>query len=134
MNAAQYLDALAVELDAAGWSTRPRYERIPVLLHVFSPDLPQIGESVHVKAGVGGVPWFVSSTGDPLRPCHDLTGTAKDIAARLAPFSHEAHIVRRTRHRRPARCRMARFLRKLTILPVVRTAGLGKGGQRRHQR
>ncbi|NED52068.1 hypothetical protein G3I24_14335, partial [Micromonospora aurantiaca] len=75
-----------VELDAAGWSTRPRYERIPVLLHVFSPDLPQIGESVHVKAGVGGVPWFVSSTGDPLRPCHDRAGTAKEIAARLAPF------------------------------------------------
>ncbi|GAA1821784.1 hypothetical protein [Actinomadura chokoriensis] len=129
MNAAQYLDALAAELDAAGWSTRPRYERIPVLLHVFSPDLPQIGESVHVKAGVGGVPWFVSSTGDPLRPCHDLAGTTKEIAARLAPFSPAPHIVRLTRRRRPSRRRMARFLRMLAILPLVRAARPGKGGQ-----
>ncbi|MFA1540916.1 hypothetical protein [Actinomadura monticuli] len=130
MNAEQYLDALAVELDAAGLSTRPRYERIPVLLHVFSPDLPQIGESIHVKAGVGGVPWFVSSTGDPLRPCHDLTGTAEDIAARLAPFSREAHIVRRRLRPRSARCRIARFWRMLAISPLVRTARPGKAGRR----
>ncbi|GAA1897283.1 hypothetical protein [Actinomadura bangladeshensis] len=132
MNAAQYLDALAAELHAAGWSTRPRYERIPILLHVFSPDLPQIGESIHVKAGVGGVPWFVSSTGDPLRPCHDLAGTAKDIAARLAPFSHDVHSARRRQRPRSARCRMARFLRMLAILPLVRAARPGKGGQRWH--
>ncbi|MFC4051281.1 hypothetical protein ACFOY4_16435 [Actinomadura syzygii] len=86
MRATAHLDALADALAFAGWTCVPRYEVTPALLRVFSSSAPMIGESISVKAGVGGVPWFISSTGDPLRPCHDLTGTCTEISVRLAPF------------------------------------------------
>ncbi|TYB43634.1 hypothetical protein [Actinomadura chibensis] len=101
MKATAHLDALADALAFAGWSCVPRYEVTPALLRVFSPSAPIIGESISVKAGVGGVPWFISSTGDPLRPCHDLTGSCIEISARLAPFVAAARMSgRRARTRR----------------------------------
>ncbi len=89
-----YLDQLARVLATAGWSSRPRYEQVPALLHVFSPCLPALGESVRVKAGVGGVPWFVGSSGDPIGPCHDLAGAVDEIGARLGPYVATAAVVR----------------------------------------
>lgn len=82
MNPARYLDALAAELTTAGWSTL--FEG-PEALLAFPPDPAQAGRSIRVKAGVGGVPWFITSTGDPLRPCHDLDGAAREIGARPVP-------------------------------------------------
>lgn len=104
MNATGHLDDLADALAYAGWSCLPRYEEHPALLRVFSQSSPRIGESISVKAGVGGVPWFISSTGDPLRPCHDLTGTCVEISARLSPLVTAAHIpeIRSRRRRRLA--------------------------------
>jgi hypothetical protein len=107
MNANDHLDGLARALDAAGWSTRRRYDRAPVLLHVFASEVPGAGESVHVKAGTAGVPWFVASTGDPLRPCHDLAGTVTEITARLKPLAVPVKAVR------PGRRRMANAIRRL---------------------
>ena len=80
MNAADHLDALAGKLAAAGWSTRAQYEDVPAVLLVFASRLDIV---VSVKAGTGGVPWFVSSGGDPLRPCHDLAGTVGEIEVRF---------------------------------------------------
>ncbi|TDD95828.1 hypothetical protein [Actinomadura rubrisoli] len=90
VTATDHLDALAHALTAVGWSASPRYDQHPALLRVVAPELPGVGESVRVKAGVGGVPWFISSTGDPLAPCHDLTGACATIAARLGPFAAAA--------------------------------------------
>ncbi|WP_165975637.1 hypothetical protein [Actinomadura rubrisoli] len=87
VSAADHLDALAGVLAAAGWSASPRYGERPALLRVFADESPGVGESVSVKAGVGGVPWFISSTGDPLAPCHDLAGACAAIGARLGPFA-----------------------------------------------
>lgn len=84
VKASDHLDGLAAALAMAGWSAQHRYGERPALLHVYSPDLPCLVGSVRVKAGTGGVPWFVCATGDPLRPCHDLTGTVAEIAARFA--------------------------------------------------
>jgi hypothetical protein len=80
VNAADHLGGLANALAAAGWSTRGRYEDVPAVLLVPGPGH---GASVRVKAGTGGVPWFISSGGDPLRPCHDLAGTVAEIEARF---------------------------------------------------
>ncbi|TDD34851.1 hypothetical protein E1287_15335 [Actinomadura sp. KC06] len=102
MNPARHLDDLADALAFAGWSCLPRYDETPPLLRVVSPSLPRIGESISVKAGVGGVPWFISSTGDPLTPCHDLTGACLEISTRLAPFVTAARLpeIRSRRRRR----------------------------------
>ncbi|WP_433233984.1 hypothetical protein [Actinomadura nitritigenes] len=81
---ADRLDMLARALADAGWSSSPRYERIPPLIHVFAPDLPWFGESVLVADGPAGVPWFESSTGDLLAPCDDLTCAVGEIAAGMA--------------------------------------------------
>ncbi len=86
MTSPQYLDLLARVLATAGWSSRPRYDQVPARLHVFSHCLPSVGESVHVKTGVGGVPWFIASTGDPIAPCHDLEGAVTEIGLRLEPW------------------------------------------------
>ncbi|TDD93497.1 hypothetical protein [Actinomadura rubrisoli] len=86
VTASDHLDALAHALTAAGWSASPRYDQHPALLRVVTPELPCVGESIRVKPGVGGVPWFISSAGDPLAPCHDLAGTCAAIAARLGPL------------------------------------------------
>jgi hypothetical protein len=82
---ADHLDALARALADAGWSSGPRYDHIPVLMHVFARDMPGFGESVRVTTGTDGTPWFLSSTGDPLAPCHDPAGATTKIAAILAP-------------------------------------------------
>lgn len=92
MNATEHLDGLADALAAAGWSTRARYESSPQLIHVFAPDVPQLGESVYVKAGVGGVPWFIASTGDPVAPCHDIAGAVAELGKRLEPLAMAAAI------------------------------------------
>ncbi|MGH3243974.1 MAG: hypothetical protein ACRDNL_26590 [Spirillospora sp.] len=84
MNPTRHLDDLADALAFTGWSCVPRYDETPALLRVFRPSCPRVGESISVKAGVGGVPWFISSIGDPLRPCHDLTGTCAEISVRLS--------------------------------------------------
>ncbi|CNE64349.1 Uncharacterised protein [Mycobacterium tuberculosis] len=80
VNPADHLGSLDRVLAAAGWSTRAQYEGVPPVLLVFASGL---GVCVSVKAGTGGVPWFISSDGDPLRPCHDLAGTVTEMAARL---------------------------------------------------
>ncbi|TDD80920.1 hypothetical protein [Actinomadura rubrisoli] len=85
VTATDHLDTLARALTAAGWSASPRYDERPALLRVVAPELPGVGESIRVKPGVSGVPWFISSTGDPLAPCHDLTGACAAIDARLGP-------------------------------------------------
>jgi hypothetical protein len=82
-----HLDRLGEDLRRAGWSTVRRYDRPLPLLRVFSPALPEVGESVWVKPGVGGVPWFIASTCDPLSPCHDLLGARIEVSARLAPLT-----------------------------------------------
>ncbi|RFS85477.1 hypothetical protein D0T12_10600 [Actinomadura spongiicola] len=89
-----HLDALADALAFAGWTCVPRYDEATPLLRVFSPSLPMIGESISVKAGVGGVPWFISSTGDPLRPCHDVPGACVEVSVRLAPLVADARSLR----------------------------------------
>ncbi|MFG2244984.1 hypothetical protein [Spirillospora sp. NPDC048823] len=95
MNAAQYLAALASALTATGWSARLED---PEKLRILPPDLARRGQSIQVKAGVGGVPWFVTSTGDPLRPCHDLTGAVAAIGAQPVPH-HTSQAWRRRRKR-----------------------------------
>ncbi|MGI5324729.1 hypothetical protein [Actinomadura nitritigenes] len=110
MNAPDHLDGLARALDPAGWSTRRRYENRPALLHVFVSELPGVGESVRVKAGTAGVPWFVASTGDPIKPCHDLAGTVAEIAARLGPVTELGHATRSKPRRMTGRIR--RLVRK----------------------
>ncbi|TMR03746.1 hypothetical protein ETD83_10065 [Actinomadura soli] len=88
MNPAQRLDALhalASELAATGWSARLED---PDLLHAVPPDSARPGTTVRIKDGVGGVPWFITSTGDPLRPCHDLPGAGREI--RTQPLSQES--------------------------------------------
>ncbi|MFI0482211.1 hypothetical protein [Actinomadura sp. 9N215] len=84
MNAIRHLDDLADALAFAGWSCLPRYDETPARLRVYSASSPKVGENITVKAGVGGVPWFISATGDPLRPCHDLIGTCAEISVRLS--------------------------------------------------
>ncbi|HEU5025672.1 MAG TPA: hypothetical protein VFV01_12195, partial [Spirillospora sp.] len=71
MTAVEHLERLAAALDAAGWTVGRRYGGTP-LVRVSSSRAPHIGDSIRVKAGVGGVPWFVSSCGDPVAPCHDV--------------------------------------------------------------
>ncbi|QKG23202.1 hypothetical protein [Actinomadura verrucosospora] len=83
---ADHLDALARALADAGWSSAPRYDRVPALMHVYARDMPGFGESVRVTAGADGTPWFLSSTGDLLAPCHDSAGATTKIAAILAPL------------------------------------------------
>ncbi|GAA1786573.1 hypothetical protein GCM10009735_17370 [Actinomadura chokoriensis] len=83
MNAADHLGALGQVLAAAGWSTRARYDDVPPVLLVLASG---VDVCVSVKAGTGGVPWFISSGGDPLRPCHDLAGTVVEIKARSVAF------------------------------------------------
>ncbi|NVI89947.1 hypothetical protein [Actinomadura sp. BRA 177] len=102
MNASDHLDGLARALTAAGWPTPARYGNVPAVLLVFAS-----GRSVgvSVKAGTGGVPWFVSSNQDPLRPCHDLAGTVVEIEARLGTSA--------TLSVRPARRRVLGRLGKL---------------------
>ncbi|TDD79914.1 hypothetical protein [Actinomadura rubrisoli] len=92
VTATDHLDALARALTAAGWSTSPRYQESPALLRVVAPELPGVGESVWVKPGVGGVPWFISSTGDPLAPCHDLAAAVAGIETRLGPYMATASL------------------------------------------
>lgn len=87
MNAAFHLDRLASVLSANGWCTARRYTDSPPLLRVFSDDRPGVGESVRVKPGVGGVPWYIASTGDPLAPCHDPVRACLEIGARLTAFA-----------------------------------------------
>jgi hypothetical protein len=94
MTVTSHLDRLAEALIASGWCAEPRYTETPPLLRVFSPDLPGVGESVWVKPGVGGVPWFIASTGDPLAPCHDPVMACAEIAARLKTSTGIAAVVR----------------------------------------
>ncbi|TDD62274.1 hypothetical protein [Actinomadura rubrisoli] len=94
MIATDYLDLLARALATDGWAARPRYEQAPERLHVLSPSLPTVGESIRVKAGVGGVLWFIDSTGDPIAPCHDLPRAVAEIGARLAPDAIAAGVRR----------------------------------------
>ncbi|TDD87136.1 hypothetical protein [Actinomadura rubrisoli] len=94
MIATDYLDLLARALATEGWTARPRYDQAPERLHVLSPSLPTLGESIRVKAGVGGVPWFIDSTGDPIAPCHDLPRAVAEIGARLAPDAITAAVRR----------------------------------------
>ncbi|MFI0370107.1 hypothetical protein ACH35V_19730 [Actinomadura sp. 1N219] len=79
------LHALAAELAATGWSA---HLEDPDRLHAIPPDSARPATTIRVKDGVDGVPWFVTSTGDPLRPCHDLTGTSWQIRAQ--PVSQES--------------------------------------------
>ncbi|MFD0685528.1 hypothetical protein [Actinomadura fibrosa] len=72
MRDTDYLLRLARVLAAAGWTCRPRIASTPPLVIVAASEKATVGESIRVKAGVGGVPWFVTSTGHPLAPCHDL--------------------------------------------------------------
>ncbi|TDD75070.1 hypothetical protein [Actinomadura rubrisoli] len=91
VTAVDHLDALAGVLAAAGWAVSPRYQEEPALLRVVAAGLPGVGESVWVKPGVGGVPWFISSAGEPLAPCHDLAGACAAIDARLGPLAAAAY-------------------------------------------
>ncbi len=86
MNPADHLDRLGEALIGAGWNTAQRYEDSPPLLRVFSSALPEVGESVWVKPGVGGVPWFIASTGDPLAPCHDPGQARWELEVLLAAY------------------------------------------------
>ncbi|MWA01481.1 hypothetical protein F8568_014045 [Actinomadura sp. LD22] len=52
------------------------------------------------------MPWFVASTGDPLKPCHDIAGTVAEIAARLGPLTEPADTKCRRR-------RVAKVIRKV---------------------
>ncbi|WP_243726163.1 hypothetical protein [Actinomadura rubrisoli] len=94
MIATDYLDLLARVLATEGWTARARYDQAPERLHVLSSSLPTIGESIRAKAGVGGVPWFIDSTGDPIAPCHDLPRAVAEIGARLAPDAIAAAVRR----------------------------------------
>lgn len=114
MNAADHLNGLAATLMAAGWTTRHRYDQNPAQLHVTAPDRPSIGESIHIKAGTGGVPWFIDSTGDPIRPCHDLPGTTTELTARLHPTAIATAITAVVATPRP---RLGARLRALTRRP-----------------
>jgi hypothetical protein len=82
----RHLEGLARALDGAGWGTRAQYGQEPAVLQVFASDVPDLGESVRVKAGVGGVPWFVSSCGLPLAPCHDLAAAVAGVTESLGPL------------------------------------------------
>lgn len=86
MNPADHLDRLGEALICAGWNTAQRYGDSRPLLRVFSSTLPEVGESVWVKPGVGGVPWFIASTGDPLAPCHAPDRARMALEARLSAF------------------------------------------------
>lgn len=87
MNPTCHLDMLGDALAEAGWCTVRRYAEMPPLLRVFSSDLLKVGESIWVKPGVGGVRWFMSSTGQPLAPCHDLAAARAEITAHLTTFT-----------------------------------------------
>ncbi|TDD97130.1 hypothetical protein [Actinomadura rubrisoli] len=82
--AAHHLDQLAAALREAGWGTRRRHGQGTELLQVFSTDLPGVGESIRVGTGIGGLPCFISSTGDPMAHCHDLHGARMEVAIRLS--------------------------------------------------
>ncbi|MBO2456075.1 hypothetical protein [Actinomadura violacea] len=81
----EHLERLAAALDAAGWTVGRRHEGTP-LVRVSSPKAPHIGDSVRVKDGVGGVPWFVSSCGDPVAPCHDVRRACAEVGELLELF------------------------------------------------
>ncbi|MFD0687165.1 hypothetical protein [Actinomadura fibrosa] len=99
--ATRHLDGLARVLKATGWSASPRYDERASLLRVLAPGLRGVGESVQVKAGVGGVPWFVTSTGDPLAPCHDLATAAERLVQAMAVCAEAAHRLASEDRRRP---------------------------------
>lgn len=86
VTAAEHLERLAAALDAAGWTVDRRYDG-PPLVRVSSPKAPHIGDSIGVKDGVGGVPWFVSSCGDPVAPCHDVRRACAEVGELLALFA-----------------------------------------------
>jgi hypothetical protein len=86
LTSADHLDTLAQVLAGAGWSSVPRYDRIPALMQVFAPDVPGFGESVRVTAGTDGTPWFLSSTGSLLAPCDDPARAITEIAEVLRPL------------------------------------------------
>ncbi|WP_433138763.1 hypothetical protein ACQPZ8_37545 [Actinomadura nitritigenes] len=75
---AGHLDRLAAALVRANWTTEKRYDGTPPLLRVFLSG--RVGESIRVKPRVNGVPWFVSSTGNPLAPCHDAERAVREMA------------------------------------------------------
>lgn len=95
MDPAEQLDRLAAALNEAGWATRRRYGQIPVLIHVFHPEVPVLGDSISVEPSFGTVPWFKSSTGELLAPCDDLPLAVEQIAKLLGPYVKAA----RTRQR-----------------------------------
>ncbi|MFB4299481.1 hypothetical protein [Actinomadura sp. NTSP31] len=76
---AGHLDRLAAAMARESLITQKCYDGTPPLLRVFLRG--RVGESIRVKPGVGGVPWFVSSTGNPLAPCHDAERAVSEMAA-----------------------------------------------------
>ncbi|MFD0683387.1 hypothetical protein [Actinomadura fibrosa] len=85
MNAVRHLDTLGGELAARGHRVALRYGP-PALLRVSHPALPVLGESVAVRPGPDGLPWFAASTGVLLAPCSDVPEAARKVVDGLAPF------------------------------------------------
>jgi hypothetical protein len=81
-----HLERLAEALEGEGWTVGRCFEGTPVV-RVSSSRAPHVGDTVGVKDGVGGVPWFVSSCGDPVAPCHDVRRACREVGAVLALFA-----------------------------------------------
>jgi hypothetical protein len=79
---AELLHALAVALEAEGWSTTLITLDGPVRLRVVESSVPGFGETVSVMPHRSG-PWFRSSTGAPMAACSDIPGAAAYVDREL---------------------------------------------------
>ncbi|MEU9018982.1 hypothetical protein [Actinomadura sp. NPDC048394] len=96
-----HLERLAGALERAGLAVQRCFGADPASVRVLLS--ARFGESVRVKAGVGGVPWFVASTADPLAPCHDTGRAVVEIRARVGSFGRAAEVLRGEAERRRVR-------------------------------
>jgi hypothetical protein len=79
-----HLGRLRRALRRDGWTVEQRYTESPLMLRVYSADMPCLGDSVSVVREADGW-WFWSSTGDLLAPCGRVDLAASAVAASLRP-------------------------------------------------
>ena len=87
------LNRLGRALRRQGWMAERRYGESSSLLRVYTPDMPDVGDSITVVGGVGGW-WYQSSTGALLAPCARVDLAVWEVTALLASVGLGGDLVR----------------------------------------